>query len=84
MKIASAVKFASIVCAVLLAGQTGQGQENAASTPNQVHVVITDSAFRLDKELPPLTAKDVKLKLAIPLRRARQRPLWSSLRGPLR
>lgn len=64
MKIASAFKFASLVCAMLLVSQTGQSQENAESTPTHVHVVITDSAFRLDKELPPLTAQDVKLKLA--------------------
>lgn len=57
-------KFISLVCVVLLGGQTGQSQENAASTPTQVHVVITDSAYRLDKELPPLTDKDVKLKLS--------------------
>jgi hypothetical protein len=59
----SALKFALLACAVLLVG-TSHSQDNTASTPTQVHVVITDSAFRLDKELPPLTAKDVKLKLA--------------------
>jgi hypothetical protein len=64
MTIFSAVKSASLVCAALLASQTGQVQEKAAPAPAQVHVVVTDSAFRLDQELPPLTAKDVKLKLS--------------------
>lgn len=64
MTISSVFRLALLVCAVMLVGQTVQSQDNAESTPTHVHVVITDSAFRLDKELPPLTAKDVKLKLA--------------------
>ena len=64
MTIPSAFKLASLVCAVLLVGPTGQSQDNAATSPTQVHVVITDSAFRIDKELPPLTAQDVKLKVS--------------------
>jgi hypothetical protein len=39
-----------------------QSQEKAAPATVQVHVVITDAALQEEKQLPPLTRDDVKVK----------------------
>ena len=43
-------------------GQPVRGQGNAASSPVQAHVVITDMALRDDSELPRLRQENVKVR----------------------
>lgn len=50
-------------CWLLALGvQTAPAQQKSAASTAQVHLVITDSALRNDKELPPLQREDVKVK----------------------
>lgn len=47
-------------CLVVFAGRIAHSQETAPGGV-QVHMVITDAALRMDKELPPLQREDVKV-----------------------
>ncbi len=49
-------------CALTLISPTAHSQEKSATKTAQVHLVITDSALRDEKELPPLQREDVKVK----------------------
>jgi hypothetical protein len=51
-----------MVCAFAWCGPIARSQEKAAPTTTEVHLVITDAAFRTDAELPPLQREDVKVK----------------------
>jgi hypothetical protein len=50
------------VMVLVLGGQSAKSQEKPAANIGQVHLVITDEALQLDKELPPLQREDVKVK----------------------
>jgi hypothetical protein len=51
------------LCVVAFSWQTTSSQQKAITEGTvQVHMVITDSALRNDKELPPLKREDVKVK----------------------
>jgi hypothetical protein len=50
------------VCVSAFNGQILGAQKNAASSPAQVHVVITDMAVLADNELPRLRPGEVKVK----------------------
>lgn len=50
------------ICILALDGQILTGQEKAASSAVQVHVVITDTAVRTDSEVPRLRQDEVKVK----------------------
>src|SRR5579872_2100860 len=49
-------------CALTLISPIAHSQEKSASKTVPVHLVITDTALREEKELPPLQKEDVKVK----------------------
>ena len=49
-------------CALAWSAQRARSQEKAASSPVQVHLVITDMGLRDDGEVPILRREDVKVK----------------------
>jgi hypothetical protein len=63
MQSCKAVTILFGACWFLAVGEyTARSQEKPAPGTIQVHVVITDEALQVDKELPPLQREDVKVK----------------------
>jgi hypothetical protein len=50
------------VCALILISSIAHAQEKSAAKTVPAHLVITDTALREEKELPPLQQQDVKVK----------------------